>query len=78
MRKQSEKTKLRYAKAKLKALSSYQNALVHELIERRSAGLMLANIAFNLCQRTDLSDDTRKTLRECQMAWDGIKRGPLP
>jgi hypothetical protein len=51
------------------------------LVRMRTAGGLLANIAFNLAQSNALDENTRRSLKDAQSRWDAVRSeaiGPAP
>lgn len=64
-RKRSPETKLRYARAEIRALRE-------ELEARRNVGQQMSNLCFNLAQR----GGNEGVFRDCYRDWDAIKSVP--
>jgi hypothetical protein len=77
VRKASDKTQLRYTKARLRNTERWAGSLQAEIRNRRRVGAMLANVAFNLARRDGVEPELRAVLDECRTAWDAIASAPL-
>ena len=73
MRKQSDATKLRRAKAELSDLRNRLAVWTHELKTLRLAGSLCANACYNLSHRTSpLEPHDRECLETCYREWDSV------
>ena len=77
MRKQSEATKLRIAKTKIKNLEFSYRVIKEELRERRKWGQMMSNICFNLSQDESYKPMAREAMKDCRENWDKIPTSSL-
>jgi hypothetical protein len=78
MRTQSDATKLRQAKTRLRNFEFSIRAVRAELIERKKWGQMMSNLCFNLSQMDAYDPAHRQSMKDCHENWDKIPRATLP